>query len=173
MIDKKLKQIKILLLDADGVLTNAQVLYLSNGEEAKSFNVKDGLGIRMLRDTGIKVGIISGRKSSAVNRRAAELGIEYCHTGVKDKLALFDTIMAKAGCAPQQAAFMGDDLVDLAPMKKAGLAIAVADAHEVVKKHADLVTELPGGCGAVREVCERILAAKGLWEEVIKQWLTD
>lgn len=171
MIDKKLKQIKILLLDADGVLTNGQILYLSNGEEAKNFNVRDGLGIRMLRQTGIKVGIISGRGSTAVDRRASELGIEYCHTGVKDKLSLFDTIIEKAGCTADQAAFVGDDLVDLGPMKKAGIAIAVADAHEIVKKHADIVTDLPGGCGAVREICEKILAAKGLWDEIVQRWL--
>ncbi len=172
MIEQKLKQIRLLLLDADGVLTTGRIMYTSSGEEAKSFDVKDGLGIRMLKDAGVKIGIVSGRKSAAVERRAAELGIDYCHTGVKDKKTLVETILAQAECMPDQAAFVGDDLVDLAAMKKVGLAVAVADAHETVKQNAHLVTDHPGGRGAVREVCERILAAKGLWEKIIDRWLS-
>lgn len=171
MIEEKLQQIRVLLLDVDGVLTSGRILYFAGGDEAKTFDVKDGLGIRMVREGGIRVGLISGRKSAAVDRRAAELGIDYCHTGVKDKQALLASILSQAGCSPAQTAFVGDDLVDLAIMERVGLAVAVADAHEIVRQHADMVTTRPGGHGAVREVCERILSAKGLWEPIISRWL--
>jgi 3-deoxy-D-manno-octulosonate 8-phosphate phosphatase (KDO 8-P phosphatase) len=171
MPEQKLQQIRLLLLDVDGVLTSGRILYTAGGEEAKSFDVKDGLGIRMVKAAGVRVGLISGRKSAAVERRAAELNIDYCHTGVKDKKALLASILEQAECSPAQAAFVGDDIVDLAIMKAVGLAVAVADAHETVKQHADLVTRRPGGRGAVREICERILVAKGLWETTIARWL--
>lgn len=170
MLEQKLQQTEVLLLDVDGVLTSGRVLYFAGGEEAKTFDVRDGLGIRMVREAGVRVGLISGRKSAAVDRRAAELGIEYCHTGVKDKVGLLASILSQAGCSQAQAAYVGDDLVDLAIMGQVGLAVAVADAHEAVKQHADMITTRPGGRGAVREVCERILSAKGLWDPIISRW---
>lgn len=167
MVEEKLKSIRLLLLDADGVLTAGQLLYGDAAFELKAFDVKDGLGIRMLKNAGIRVGIVSGRKSLALDRRAAELDIDYCLTGIKDKEAQLESILAQAKCSREQAAFVGDDLPDIAVMGRVGLAVAVADAHEAVKASAHLVTTRPGGRGAVREVCERILQAKGLWEKTL------
>lgn len=171
MIEKKLKNIRLLLLDADGVLTRGEILYSEAGDELKAFNVRDGFGLRVLQDSGIKTGIITGRHSEVVKRRCLELGINFCHCDVKDKKALLDSILAETGYSGEQIAFVGDDIPDIAVMKKVGIGIAVADADEEVKSHADMITRNPGGRGAVREVCESLLKAKGLWEEILKSWV--
>ncbi len=170
MIEDRLEKIRLLLLDADGVLTRGEIIYSDRGVESKSFDVKDGFGIRMLREAGIKTGIVSGRNSGAVEQRARELKVDFCHCGVADKKALLDDIVGKAGCSPQETAFVGDDIPDMAIMNSVGIGIAVADADDTVKKCADMVTLHPGGRGAVREVCERILKAKGLWEGILQYW---
>lgn len=170
MTESKLEKIKILILDADGVLTRGEIIYTGTGPESKAFNVKDGFGIRMLKDAGIMVGVITGRHSEAIERRAKELGLDFCRQGVKDKSSLLAALLEQAGCGPEEAAFVGDDIPDIAVMKRAGLGIAVADAHEAVRECADMVTANSGGNGAVREVCERILKAKGLWEGILKSW---
>jgi len=167
----KLKRVKMLLLDVDGVLTDGSIVYNDSGEEIKAFNVKDGFGIRMLLDSGINVGIVTGRSSKAVYHRCHNLGISLIFDGVRDKAAALDTIFEQTRLPPQETAFVGDDLLDLPALKKVGLSIAVADAHEIVRKNVDIVTAAKGGKGAVREICESILKAQGLWENILARFL--
>jgi 3-deoxy-D-manno-octulosonate 8-phosphate phosphatase (KDO 8-P phosphatase) len=171
MISEKLKNIKLLLLDVDGVLTDGSIIYNDNNEETKTFNVKDGFGIRLLMDAGIEVGIVTGRASKALIHRCNNLGLSLIFDGVVDKSAIFDKIMEETGLSEYEIAFIGDDLPDLPLLKKAGLSIAVSDAHEVVRSNVDLVTSAKGGNGAVREICEAILKAGGLWDEILKKYL--
>ncbi len=161
MKPESLKRIKLLLLDVDGVLTDGGIIYSDNGREIKRFNVKDGLGIRLLIKTGIKIGVVTGRSSKALYHRCKNLGIVHIFDNVKDKASILDRIIAQTQVSSEEIAFIGDDLPDLELMKRVGVSIAVADAHEVVLKNADMVTRVKGGKGAVREVCETILKAKG------------
>lgn len=170
MIQSKLKQIKLLLLDVDGVLTDGRITYASGNVEAKSFNVKDGFGIRLLQSAGVQIGIVTGRTSEALLRRCTDLGITMIYDGVKDKGKLLPTILSASGFKIQEVAFVGDDLPDIPLLKKVGLSIAVADAHDLVKKNADMVTMKKGGHGAVREICEQILEAKDLWAKIVTTW---
>ena len=167
----KLKKVKLLVLDVDGVLTDASIIYNDRGEETKIFNAKDGLGIRMLLDTGIGVCIVTGRRSKALNHRCDNLGIASVFDGVSDKAAAFETILAESGISSEATAAIGDDLPDLPLLRKAGCAIAVADAHEMVRRYADIVTTEKGGRGAVRELSETILKAQGHWESAIAKWI--
>jgi len=167
----KLKHIKLLILDVDGVLTDGGIIYNDNGVETKIFNVKDGLGIRLLMQAGINLCIATGRRSNALYNRCKNLGIEHIFDGADDKAAIFDLILDRTGVSAEQVAFIGDDLPDLALMKKVGLSIAVADAHKTVLKNANMVTSAKGGNGAVREVCEAILKAQGLWENILERFL--
>ena len=171
MVTNRLKQITLLLLDVDGVLTDGSIIYDDNNAETKFFNSKDGLGLHFLMDSGIHVGIVTGRRSEALMNRCKNLGITLVFDGVHDKAAVLEQILAENEKVPDEIAFMGDDLPDLPLMKKVGLSIAVADAHEAVCMHADMVTSAGGGKGAVREVCEAILKAKGLWEEILTSYL--
>jgi 3-deoxy-D-manno-octulosonate 8-phosphate phosphatase (KDO 8-P phosphatase) len=166
-LEASLKQINLLLLDVDGVLTDGAVIYTDQGDEIKQFHVKDGLGLRLLMDAGIRVGIITGRKSGALAARCDNLGIDLLYDGVKDKVAALETILDKTGFTASETAFAGDDLPDICVMKRVGLAIAVADAADEVRQAAHLVTRQKGGGGAVREICERILKARGKWNEII------
>ena len=168
MLQPKLKLIKLLLLDVDGVLTNGQITYASGNVETKSFNVKDGLGIRLLQSAGVKVGIVTGRTSDALLHRCADLGITMIYDGVNAKGELLETVLSVSGFSPHEVAFVGDDLPDIPLLRKVGVSIAVADAHDLVKKNADMATLKKGGDGAVREVCEQILNAAGLWEKIVK-----
>jgi 3-deoxy-D-manno-octulosonate 8-phosphate phosphatase (KDO 8-P phosphatase) len=170
MIQSKLKQIKLLLLDVDGVLTDGRITYASGNVEAKSFNVKDGFGIRLLQSAGVQIGIVTGRTSEALLRRCADLGITMIYDGVKDKGKLLPAILSASGFKIQEVAFVGDDLPDIPLLKKVGVSIAVADAHDLVKKNADMVTMQKGGQGAVREICEQILEAKDLWAKIVTTW---
>ena len=163
---QELKQIKLLLLDVDGVLTDGGIIYGDDGSEIKVFNVKDGLGLRLAMEAGIKVGIVTGRKSKALDHRCRDLGIQYLFDGVQNKAAILTKIVDQTGVDSTNTAFMGDDLPDLALMKEVGLSIAVADAHEIVRQNAHWVTSAAGGCGAVREVCEGLLTARGIWENI-------
>ena len=167
----KLKHIKLLILDVDGVLTDGGIIYNDNGVETKIFNVKDGLGIRLLMQAGINLCIATGRRSNALYNRCKNLGIEHIFDGADDKAAILDLILDRTGVSAEQVAFIGDDLPDLALMKKVGLSIAVADAHKTVLKNADMVTSAKGGNGAVREACEAILRAQGLWENILERFL--
>lgn len=166
----KLKSIKLLLLDVDGVLTNGSIIYNDNSQETKVFNVKDGLGLRLLMKAGIKVGVVTGRSSSALYYRCKNLGIEYIFDSIQDKETVLKFITERTGVTAEGIAFVGDDLPDLPLMKKVGFSIAVADAHEIVLTTADMVTSAKGGAGAVREVCETILKAQGLWDKILEHF---
>ena len=163
MVSNKIKDIKLLVLDVDGVLTDGSIIYDDNGVETKVFSVKDGLGIRLLMEAGINLCIATGRSSNALNNRCKNLGIVHVFDGVSDKAAILDLILDRVGISAHEVAFIGDDLPDLALMQMVGLSIAVADAHKTVLENADMVTSAKGGAGAVREVCEAILKAQGLW----------
>ncbi|MDM8523084.1 HAD-IIIA family hydrolase [Desulfococcaceae bacterium HSG8] len=166
-----LKKIKLLLLDADGVLTDGSIVYSDSGSEIKTFNVKDGVGIRLLMAAGIKVGIVTGRSSDALCHRCRNLGIVLLVDGIRDKAAVLDRITGQTSIPAQKIAFMGDDLPDLPIMRRVGLSIAVSDADKAVIEHAGMVTKNRGGAGAVREVCEAILDAQGLREKITERFL--
>jgi 3-deoxy-D-manno-octulosonate 8-phosphate phosphatase (KDO 8-P phosphatase) len=157
----RVKKIRLLLLDVDGVLTNGSIILDSNGNELKGFHVRDGHGIKMAQRSGIIVGIITGRKSEVVNIRARELGIDEVHQGAHEKITVYESILAKYGLSDEEAAYMGDDVVDLDIFKRAGIAVAVADADPSVIAHVDLVTKREGGRGAVREFINFILLNQG------------
>jgi len=166
----KLKKIKLLLLDVDGVLTGGEIIYSDTAMETKVFNVKDGLGIRMLLNAGIDIGIVTGRRSDALNRRLADLGITMVYDGVKRKGALLNSIMQKTGYSNMEIAYVGDDLPDLPLLKTVGVSFAVANAHESVIEAVDITTKQNGGDGAVREISELILKTNGMWENILKSW---
>jgi len=169
--DNRLRQVKLLLLDVDGVMTDGSIVYSDSGAEIKSFHVKDGAGIRLLGEAGIKVGIVTGRRSDALRHRCENLGMDLIFDGIRDKAAILDNISEQTGISPDNMAFMGDDLVDISLMRRVGLSIVVADAHETVTEVADMITEARGGAGAVREICDAILKAQGLWEKAMKVFL--
>lgn len=171
MIESKLKKIKLLLLDVDGVLTDGKIIYNDDGSETKIFNVKDGMGLRLLMDAGIQTGIVTGRSSNALKHRCKNLGIHHLFDGIPDKKRILDKIIKDTEILPEEMAFMGDDLPDIPLLKLVGLPIAVANAHEMVKKNASIVTDKSGGDGAVREICEAILKAKGYWGKIIDGFL--
>lgn len=163
--------IKLLLLDVDGVLSDGRITYNSEQQELKSFHIHDGLGIKLLQNAGIQIGIITGRNSPMVERRANELGITLLLQGREDKLVAMQSIQQQLGLASNEVAYMGDDLPDLAAISHAGLGIAPANAVTIVRQHADLVTKISGGNGAVREACEFILAAKGLLDSIHRGYM--
>jgi len=167
-----LKDLKVLALDVDGVLTTGGIGYHDDGSETKVFHVKDGLGIRLLIRSGIRVVIVTGRRSGALSHRCKDLEITDIFDGVRDKAAVLDAVLERTGAAAAQVAFMGDDLPDLGLMKRVGFAVAVADAHDAVRQCADMVTAAKGGCGAVREVCEVLLKAQGRWDAIVKGYHT-
>lgn len=172
-MNTKLQNIRLLLLDVDGVLTDGAITYTDAGEQVKRFNSKDGLGLRLLMDAGLMVGIVTGRNTSgALRHRCENLGIEMIFDGIKDKATAFEAIVRKTGLAPELIAFVGDDLIDLPAMTRAGVSFAVADASDEVKEAADYTTQLPGGHGAVRQVCETILKARGDWDRIIAGFLS-
>jgi 3-deoxy-D-manno-octulosonate 8-phosphate phosphatase (KDO 8-P phosphatase) len=154
-------QIRLLALDVDGVLTDGRITYGSNGEELKSFNIKDGLGIKLAQRAGIEVAIITGRSSSMVERRAAELGIGTIIQGREDKLLALRELCEARQLELTECAYMGDDLPDLAAVRAAGIGMTVADASAAVQASADWQSSFNGGAGAVREACEALLEARG------------
>ncbi len=170
MVLSKLKRIKLLLLDVDGVLTDGGIIYNDNGAETKVFNVKDGLGIRLLMEAGIHLGIVTGRRSNALYSRCKDLGINIIYDGVRNKIDVLDALLDQTDVSAEEVAFIGDDLPDLALMKIIGLSIAVGDAHKTILDNADMVTSAKGGHGAVREACEAILKAKGLWGNILERF---
>jgi 3-deoxy-D-manno-octulosonate 8-phosphate phosphatase (KDO 8-P phosphatase) len=169
-IDSRAKHIKLLLMDCDGVLTDGQLELLENGDEQKTFHARDGQGISLFHRAGWKTGIISGRTSSAVERRAQDLKMAYVRQHARDKIPALEEILAAAKVAPDECAYVGDDVGDIPVMLRVGLAVAVADAVEETKQAAHYVTKLKGGRGAVREVTDLILKAQGKWEELMKQY---
>jgi len=168
-----LTKIKLLLLDVDGVMTDGRITYDNDGGETKSFDVKDGHGLKLVQRVGIRVGIITGRQSSIVARRAAELGIELVYQGVKDKSLPFREILEKLALLPEEVAYVGDDVIDLPIMRQVGFAATVADAVDDVKPYAHMVTKRCGGRGAVREVCDFLLKESGRWSVVTRHYFED
>jgi 3-deoxy-D-manno-octulosonate 8-phosphate phosphatase (KDO 8-P phosphatase) len=158
MAKKSAAAIRLLVLDVDGVLTDGRLHFGPKGEALKLFHVRDGLGIQQVAQAGIEVAVISGRKSTMVDVRCRELGVEHVFQGAKDKVAVLQKLCARLKIEPAECACIGDDLPDIPVMRKVALAFAVADAHTEARHAAHLITRLPGGHGAVREVCDYLLA---------------
>lgn len=171
-VEQKAANIQLVILDVDGVLTSGGLHFDNDGQEYKTFNSLDGHGIRMLLECDIDVAVITGRKSNIVEHRMRDLGVELVFQGNRDKRPAFELLLEKTGLEPDQVAYVGDDLPDLRIMKRTGFAVAVANAHDFVKQHADWVTPSAGGSGAVREVSDLILKAKGLLDELQVSYLT-
>ncbi len=170
-IERRASRIKLLLMDCDGVLTDGRLWLLEEDGEQKSFNTHDGLGLTLFHRAGLRSGIISGRSSPAVQRRASELGVQFVRQGNADKRAAFEEIIRAAGISEDEVAFVGDDLPDIPLMRRSELAVAVADATEETLLAAHYVTRAEGGRGAIREVVELILKAQGRWHDVIEEYV--
>ncbi|HEV7842051.1 MAG TPA: HAD hydrolase family protein [Pyrinomonadaceae bacterium] len=170
-IERRAARIRLLLMDCDGVLTDGRITLLSDGDEEKSFHTRDGHGIVLLHRAGLRSGIISGRTSTLVERRARELGMAFVKQGTWDKIKEFDEVLREAGVEEEEVAFIGDDVTDIPLMQRSELAVAVADASEETRMAAHYVTQLPGGFGAVREVCEIILKAQGHWADLMQRYI--
>ena len=167
----KAQLIKLLILDVDGVLTDGRLFFDHNGVEYKCFHARDGHGIKLLRQTGVEVAVISGRKSNSVALRMQSLGVELVYQGHENKVGAFEEIISQLNISPLQAAHVGDDLLDLPIMRRVGLAIAVQDANFAVKERADWCTQAVGGRGAVREVCDLLMQAQGNYAAVLNSYL--
>lgn len=164
------RPVRLLLLDVDGVLSDGRISYGTDGLELKSFHTQDGFGLRLLRQSGIAAGIITGRGSEAVRRRAAELKLSHLYENAADKLVLFEEILRQEGLQPEQCAYMGDDWMDLPLLRRVGLAAAPANAVAAVKERVHFVTQRNGGDGAVRELCDLLLKAQGLYDQLLLQF---
>jgi 3-deoxy-D-manno-octulosonate 8-phosphate phosphatase (KDO 8-P phosphatase) len=165
----RMKQIRMLILDVDGVLTDGRILLDSRGKELKVFHASDGYGIHLLRRGGIKVSIISGRRSEAVVKRAEELHIDALHQGVRDKLEAYSRILESYDLRDKEVCYIGDDLSDIPVLSRVGVAVAVPNARPEVRKIAHHTTSSHGGQGAVREVAELLLRIQGMWKTLIKE----
>lgn len=170
---EKAKAVKLLILDVDGVLTSGQLFYGSNDLDIRAFHVHDGLGIRLLQRAGVKVSVISAKKSPAVERRLKDLHIQDYYLGYEDKIPAYEKLKQTYSLTDDQIAYAGDDLPDLAILKRVGLGLTVAQAPDIMKQHVDYITKKKGGKGAVREICELILQAQGLYESVIQSYLSN
>lgn len=155
------RAIRLAAFDVDGVLTDGRLYYTDAGEELKAFSSVDGHGLKMLADTGVHLAIITGRSARLVEHRARNLGVEFLFQGVSDKAAVLEKLLGELGLEAREAAFMGDDVVDLPVLRRCGLALTVPEAPALVRHHAHYVTQSNGGRGAVREVCELIMLAQG------------
>lgn len=160
-IEQRLQQIRCVIFDVDGVLTDGRLYYDNHGNEFKAFHVHDGHGMKMLQASGITVAIITARQSDLVRKRMDDLGIEHVFQGARDKLIAFETLLTRLKLTAEQVCYMGDDCLDLPVMRRCGLAVSVANAQPISKQYAHFITERKGGEGAARELCERILAAQG------------
>jgi 3-deoxy-D-manno-octulosonate 8-phosphate phosphatase (KDO 8-P phosphatase) len=169
-VARRAARVRLLLADCDGVLTDGRLYYSAAGESLKVFHIHDGLGLRLAKRAGLKLGVISGRESAALETRARELGVDYLFQGSDAKLGAYEQILAAAGLSDEQAAYVGDDLPDLPLLGRVGLAVAVADAASEVRARAHYVTSRPGGGGAVREVAELILKAQGRWDDLLQAY---
>lgn len=171
-VDARAKRIKLLLMDCDGVMTDGRLMLLEDGDEQKTFNVRDGHGIVLFHRAGLKTGIISGRSSSFVQKRARELDMpqEFVWQGIHNKIETFEDVLARAQLDASEVAFIGDDVTDIPIMQRVGLAVAVADAEEETKRAAHFVTERTGGHGAVRDVTDLVLKAQDKWDALMKRY---
>lgn len=167
---ERLAKVELLLVDCDGVLTDGGVTWANDAIEAKTFHIRDGLGLKLWQRAGYRAGIVTGRSSRVVALRAEELGLAIVRQGVGDKQEAVEAILNETGLSWEQTAFVGDDLPDLACIMRCGVGVAVADACAAVRAAARLVTRLPGGAGAVREVVERLLEARGQWQAIVSSY---
>lgn len=165
------RDIRLAIFDVDGVLTDGTLYYTDGGEELKAFNVRDGHGMKMLQSSGVKLAIITSRTSRCVELRAQNLGIDFLYQGADDKLGAFESLLQRTGLQASSCAYMGDDLVDLPVMMRAGLAVTVPDAPAAVRQRAHHVTQTGGGHGAVREFCELVMQAQGTFEAQVAKWV--
>ncbi|MBE9564714.1 MAG: 3-deoxy-manno-octulosonate-8-phosphatase KdsC [Proteobacteria bacterium] len=170
-IKEKAKNIELVIFDIDGVMTDGSLFFDNNGDEYKAFNSLDGHGLRMLQECGVRVAVITGRKSELVKHRMSDLGVTLLYQGYRDKIPAFDSLLKEVNLEKDQITYVGDDVVDLPVMSQLNFTIAVQNAHPFVKKHAQWTTERSGGQGAVREVCEFILDAKGLLDDKLNSYL--
>ncbi len=167
----KAAQVKLVIFDVDGVLTDGSLYLGDDGQEYKAFHSKDGHGMVMLQQTGILIGIITGRTSEVVKKRMQSLGVKHVFQGQKDKLPAYEQLKQQLGLSDEQIAYVGDDVVDLPVMTRTGLSIAVQDAHEMAKQHAHWITPANGGRGAAREVCELLMKAQGNLDDALNHYL--
>jgi len=170
-VPERARALKLMIFDVDGVMTDGTLYYSERGEELKAFNIQDGLGMKMLRQYGVEVALITARSSRAVELRAANLGIAHLYQGVEDKRGSYAALLAQLGLAAAQSGYMGDDLLDLPLIVRCGFAATVPAAPQALKQRAHYVTRAHGGHGAVREVCEFILRAQGALERAISAHL--
>lgn len=169
-LDERCRQIELILSDVDGVLTDGGVMFDNQGVEAKQFHIRDGMGIRLWQRAGYRFGLVTGRSSQIVKLRAGELGIDLLRQGIDDKLTTVRQIATDNGLSLDQIAFVGDDLPDLPVLCQVGLAVAVADAADEIRREAHYTTSLNGGRGAIREAIEMILKNKNRWEDLIRKY---
>ena len=170
-LSERIKPLRLIAFDVDGVLTDGGLYLSDSGEESKRFNSLDGQGLKMLKASGVELAIITGRNSKCVALRARNLGITRLYQGVEDKLAAMQSLLAELKLAPEAAAFMGDDVVDLPVLRRVGLALSVPAAPQVVRDHAHYISQREGGHGAVREVCELILVTQNTLDAQLAPYL--
>ena len=171
-LQEKAKSIRLLILDVDGVLTTGALYYGSNDTDMRGFHVHDGLGIKLLKQSGVNIAVISAKKSDIVSRRLGDLHVEHIYLGYEDKLPVYENLKEKLQLTDEQIAYVGDDLPDLPLLRRVGLAISVPNAFPIIVQHTDFITKKKAGKGAVREVCEFLMAAQGTYESVLQSYLT-
>lgn len=169
-IRKRILPIRLMIFDVDGVLTDGRIVIQDDGSEIKAFDVQDGHGIKLLQRAGIEVALITGRVCRAVDHRAAGLGIRRVYQGIKVKLDVYEKILDDIGLRDEQVCYMGDDLIDIPVMRRAGFAVTVPNCASHVMPYAHYITRKPGGCGAGREICELLLQVQGLWDSVTERY---
>lgn len=166
-LKRRAAAVQLVIFDVDGVLTDGAITYDSAGAESKTFHVQDGSAIKLMMRAGIQIGIITGRNSEPVHRRAEELGITHLYQGNEDKRSALADISERSGVSPQHMAHCGDDLADLALFERVGLAVSVPNGHPEVRRRADIITDSAGGRGVARDLCELLLRARGVWAQML------
>ncbi|MCB5188339.1 HAD hydrolase family protein [Methylobacillus caricis] len=170
-LEERAKRIKIVVFDVDGILTNGGLMLGDDGLEYKIFHSQDGLGMKLLKNTGVRMAYITGRTSNVVVKRAENTGVNIIYQGIDDKLEAFLDLVEKQGVSAEECAFMGDDVIDIPPMRRAGLAVTVPHAMPLVKEYAHYTTERQAGFGAARELCELIMKAQGTFDAQMSPYL--
>ncbi len=170
VLNTKAEKIRLLICDVDGVLTDGSLFFGDDGQEYKAFNSLDGHGIKMLQESGVDVAIITGRISKIVLHRMKNLSVSTVYQGQSDKLVGYHQLLDELNIQPEEIAYIGDDVVDLPVMIRVGLSVAVANAHELVKQHADITTQNCGGHGAVRELCDFLIRAQGNYDKLMDKY---
>lgn len=170
-LTEQLKHIRLAIFDVDGVLTDGRLYYDDHGNEFKAFHAHDGHGMKLLQESGVPIAIITARQSKLVNKRMQDLGIQYVYQGARDKLIAFEALITQLEIKPTECCYVGDDILDLAVMRRCGVAITVPTGHELVKEYAQYITQAQAGQGAAREVCDMIVKAQGKWDTLMAHYL--